>query len=523
VQVAARILAALSEPIELAGAPVTIEASLGIAISAPGDRGVDELLRRADLAMYAAKRNQAQRWELYEPALERVGGDAAAAAAQEGAARSTWYQRGDEQRQEILDCLHRDDAIRAAFQPIIDLRTGVVAGYEALARFADPLKRPPNVWFAQAHRCGLGYDMEAKALEVALAAHDRPATTHLTLNVSPSALTSTEVQRVLPERLDGLVIEITENELASSEPALAVAIADVRARGGRLAVDDAGSGYAGLKHVMRLAPDLIKLDRALIDGVHADPVKAALIDSFVRYAREIDAEVCAEGIETLEDLTRLAELDVTYGQGFAIARPRRPWGTVAADAATACSLAYARSLGPAAPPPRDSVDDGRLDSLSELLASIAGQEDFAAAIGPLARQLGAEAIAISVVDETGQELEDVGTGGRLARRRLRPIAEDAAIRTVLERPNLIQVLASDPAANPTLAAGLVASGHASLLMLPLRCAGDAIGLVEVYRADERPWSRDELGRARIIGHQLAAALERTRRPRTHLMQPAAGR
>ena len=88
----------------------------------------------------------------------------------------------------------------------------------------------------------------------------------------------------------------------------------VRERGARLAVDDAGSGYAGLQHVMRLEPDVIKLDRALVDGVAADPVKAALIEAFVRYGRDIDATICAEGIETLEDLEVLADIDVAYAR-----------------------------------------------------------------------------------------------------------------------------------------------------------------------------------------------------------------
>ena len=127
------------------------------------------------------------------------------------------------------------------------------------------------------------------------------------------------------------MIEVTENELASGDPAIAAAIANLRQRGARIAVDDAGAGYAGLTHVMRLAPDIIKLDRTLTTGIDADPAKAALVSSFVRYARDIDATVLGEGIETIAELTRLAELDVAYGQGYLIARPAAAWPSIDAD------------------------------------------------------------------------------------------------------------------------------------------------------------------------------------------------
>ena len=293
VQTAERILAAFGEPLVVGGEPIPVAISIGLTVSLPGDPNVDELLRQADLAMYAAKRHGKRRWELYDEELERSGAGTA-----EEADRTTWFQRGAEQREAIVALLRRPDALTAVFQPVLDLRTGLVAGHEALARFATADARPPNAWFAQAHRCGLGFELEARAVATALAAPDRPAGTYLTLNLSPSALASEPVQAVLPARLDGLILEITENELAADDPRFELALADIRARGGRIAVDDAGAGYAGLKHVMRLAPDLIKLDRSLVAGVDQDPARAALISSFVRFARDSDATVCAEGIET---------------------------------------------------------------------------------------------------------------------------------------------------------------------------------------------------------------------------------
>ena len=114
---------------------------MGVAVS-DGDGGVEELLRRADLAMYAAKANGKRRLELYDASLERADAPTAPG-------RSGWFQSNDEQREEIISLLQDDDALTMAFQPIVDLRTGRVAGYEALARFATTPQRPPNAWFAR--------------------------------------------------------------------------------------------------------------------------------------------------------------------------------------------------------------------------------------------------------------------------------------------------------------------------------------------------------------------------------------
>jgi diguanylate cyclase (GGDEF)-like protein/PAS domain S-box-containing protein len=322
---AARMLEALAQPIEVEGEPMTVSASIGIAVSGTEDRGVEELLRKADLAMYEAKRNGKRRAELYHAGLERT----------EAGARAPWFARNDEQRAEIQDVLEDPQGITMVFQPIMDLRTRCVVGYEALSRFNRTPRRGPDVWFAQAHRCGLGYALEAKAIAAALATPGRPPGAYLAFNLSPSSLLSDEVLHTLPDHLDGLVIEITENELVSGDPAIKHALAALRVRGARLAVDDIGAGYAGLTHLVRLQPDILKLDRALITGVDADAAKAPLISSLVRYARDIEATVCAEGVETLHELECLADLDVTYGQGYAIARPAPPWASIEPQAAAA--------------------------------------------------------------------------------------------------------------------------------------------------------------------------------------------
>jgi EAL domain-containing protein (putative c-di-GMP-specific phosphodiesterase class I) len=246
--------------------------------------------------------------------------------------RVTWFERSEEQRNEVLRLLRDENAIVPVFQPIVDLRSGAVAGYEALARFpGDRDARPPNIWFAQAHRCGLGAQLEARAVEAAVARRLEAPAGYLAVNLSPAALRADELRLQLPDDLSSILVEITEHELVADGARLRATLDDLRARGARVAVDDAGAGYAGLRQLMLLRPDLIKLDRALIEDVSVDEAKQALVECFVRFAERTDAAVCAEGIESLDDLLALARLGVSYGQGYAIARPGLDWPQPAAD------------------------------------------------------------------------------------------------------------------------------------------------------------------------------------------------
>jgi diguanylate cyclase (GGDEF)-like protein/PAS domain S-box-containing protein len=472
---AARVLDAFAEPIELGGGPVTVSASIGMAISTQHDRGVEEFLRKADLAMYEAKRNGKRRAELYHQGLEGVAGP--------DGPRGQWFARNDEQRAEIEDVLADPAGLTIVFQPIMDLRTGRVAGYESLSRFNREPRRGPDLWFAQAHRCGLGYDLEAKAIAAALATPGRPDGSYLTFNLSPSSLLSDAVLRALPERLEGFVVEITENELVADDPAITDALADLRIRGARLAVDDTGAGYAGLTHVMRLQPDIIKLDRALTTDVDSDPAKAPLISSFVRYARDIDADVCAEGIETLQELECLAGLDVAYGQGYVIARPSPPWTPVAPEATAACLQSFQTTLADADDTPSRADHDRRLEILIRRLAAITTQPEFEDCLLSLAEELQTDHVSL------------VGPN------------PDQSLAT--------QLLIDDPSADEDALLALRARGYGSRLTLPIRYGQDLVGHLEAYAYGTRPWSRFQLGRARTICHQLGPILAPERVPNVH--------
>jgi len=214
------------------------------------------------------------------------------------------------------------DGLAMAFQPIVDLRDGRVVGFEALARFTRGPERPPDAWFAEAEAVGLGRELEVAALRSALAHLDRlPAETYLSVNASPSTAALPFLVDLLAGRAERVVIEITEHAPVEDYDVLCDALDHLRATGVRVAVDDAGAGFASLSHILRLMPDLIKLDVVLTRGIDADDTRRQLASAISSFASGIGAAIIAEGIETRAELASLRELGVPYGQGFLLARP----------------------------------------------------------------------------------------------------------------------------------------------------------------------------------------------------------
>jgi diguanylate cyclase (GGDEF)-like protein len=293
-----------------------LRCSAGIAGYPADAKGAAALLQLADGALRAAKQSGRGRTKRYDP--EHV------------------FVVTDEQREDFAALIARPDAVRPVFQPVVSLASGEAVGYEALARFDGSPGLPPSWWFSQAHRFELGAALEAQALRATLATGQHPDGRFLAVNLSPSALAAPEVREALPADLSGLVIEITEEERVLDVEGLQNHLDPLRARGARIAVDDAGEGYAGLQQVMRMRADIIKLDRALVADVHGDPAKIALIGSLVHFARSTGASICAEGVETLDELRVLIHLGVASAQGWALARPGPPWPRVNAEAARIC-------------------------------------------------------------------------------------------------------------------------------------------------------------------------------------------
>jgi EAL domain-containing protein (putative c-di-GMP-specific phosphodiesterase class I) len=219
----------------------------------------------------------------------------------------------------------RAQGIETAFQPIFDLSTRRLVGAEALARFPAEPARTPDVWFDDAERVGHGRALELLAIRIALRnVAALPEHLYIALNVSPSTLASPQLLATLLEGgvpLDRLVVEVTEHTSIPDYGPLQQARAGLRHHGIRLAVDDAGAGYASFRHIVALAPDIIKLDRALVAGVDHDEARRALVAAVVMYALQSGAVLVAEGVETAAELDAIESLGVDAAQGYHLGCP----------------------------------------------------------------------------------------------------------------------------------------------------------------------------------------------------------
>jgi EAL domain-containing protein (putative c-di-GMP-specific phosphodiesterase class I)/DNA-binding NarL/FixJ family response regulator len=205
-------------------------------------------------------------------------------------------------------------------QPISRLDTGELFGFEALTRFDDGVR--PDIRFAEATRLGLGQALERATLGGAIeAVASMPADVALSMNVSPDVLRH---ERSLPQLIDRaqrpVILELTEHERIDDYDAIRASFARLGPKV-RLAVDDAGSGYASLKHILRLQPSYVKLDMEWVRGIDQDPVRRSLVSGLAYFADVTRSELIAEGIETEAERVALLELGVKLGQGFLLGRP----------------------------------------------------------------------------------------------------------------------------------------------------------------------------------------------------------
>lgn len=212
--------------------------------------------------------------------------------------------------------------LRSVFQPIIDLRDNHVAGVEALARIPRSSDESPGPWFDRARTAGRTAELDLLAAETALAARrSLPDDVYLAVNVSPTGLLDERIVELLERAAGDLVVEITEHEIVEDYETLAEAARHYREHGIRFAIDDAGSGWNTLRHVLELGPEILKLDQALISRVTSDRTSRALVAALAGFSREVGTTMIAEGVETAEQLAVLADLGVDHGQGFGLGRP----------------------------------------------------------------------------------------------------------------------------------------------------------------------------------------------------------
>jgi EAL domain-containing protein (putative c-di-GMP-specific phosphodiesterase class I) len=215
------------------------------------------------------------------------------------------------------------DGLSIVYQPIINVAQDKVVGFESLTRFSATPLRGPDVWFNEAASVGMGAQLEMRAVELAMAALDSlPRDVYLSFNVSPEALINGDLRRVLEGMpLERLVLEITEHATIDEYSELTNALAPLRTQGVRLAVDDAGAGFASFRHILRLQPDIIKLDMSLTRDIDTDAARRALASALIRFAHETGSKIVAEGVETASELRVLRSLDVNKAQGYFLGRP----------------------------------------------------------------------------------------------------------------------------------------------------------------------------------------------------------
>ena len=312
-EVADRILAAAMAPFDIAGRSVRIGVSIGYALSS-GEEGASVLLRNADLAMYQAKsagknRSEQFRSELHAQNLARL-------------------DLVDDLRQ-ALD----EGTLSVHYQPIVDLTDGRIDGVEALLRWRHPTlgQVPPPAFVRAAEESGLVGRLGQFVLE---RAHGdarrlsrrlgRPLT--LGVNMSGQQLRDRSVLhqvRDLPrdETSPRLVLEITESVLVDDEGQPLEILHGLREMGVSLAIDDFGTGYSSISYLRRLPVDILKIDRAFVDGIETESKAEALIEAILAMGRTLDLRVVAEGIEQPGQLATLRRIGCRLGQGYLLSRP----------------------------------------------------------------------------------------------------------------------------------------------------------------------------------------------------------
>jgi DNA-binding NarL/FixJ family response regulator/EAL domain-containing protein (putative c-di-GMP-specific phosphodiesterase class I) len=219
-----------------------------------------------------------------------------------------------------------DAAFTVVFQPIVGIDKDRVLGVEALARFDAEPNQSPDLWFGEADAVGLGVDLDVAVARKAVSIiPDLPPGIDLFLNLRPETIFSGRYEDVLAA-VPGqrVVLELTEHAPVHDYRRLTQIVDDLRVAGFRLAVDDVGAGYASLRHLLNLTPDMLKIDISLCRLIEEDRARQLLVKALTSLGRELSATVLAEGVETCDELDALRELGVEYAQGFFLGRPGSP-------------------------------------------------------------------------------------------------------------------------------------------------------------------------------------------------------
>ena len=312
-----RILEILAEPFDLGGRETTVRASIGIASQAVGGADADELLRRADIAMYAAKSRGGDGHATYEARLYEAT-----------VARM-------ESKADLQGALERGE-LGVAYQPIVDIGTGAVTGTEALMRWLHPDRGliPPSDFIPLAEENGLILELGRWILEKAC--HQtkawqleagRPELT-VSVNLSGRQIADGDLVGDVARALEAsgldpscLTLEITESVLVRDIEATVAAFRALKSLGIRLAIDDFGTGYSSLSYLRQFPIDILKIDQSFVASLDEGADSSALVRSILNLSTTLHLETVAEGIETAEQRSALESLGANHGQGYLFARP----------------------------------------------------------------------------------------------------------------------------------------------------------------------------------------------------------
>lgn len=394
------------------------------------------------------------------------------------------------------------ESIAILLQPIVDLQSGALVAAEALARF--PNKSPEQV-FNAAHAAGNGPQLEAVCLGLTLPRRaDLPHGVLLSLNLSPDALSHRETQHALACDLNGLIVEITEQQ-AISPQALAGFVTELRSRGALIAIDDLSTGYAGLLRLTELRPDIVKIDRSLVNDVRNNPDHAAIICALVSLSRRIDARVVAEGVESRDDLDALSELDIDYVQGWGIGRPAQ-LPVVGIEVASACRLAR-RSLLAHRGFRSEARQRRSADKLTVAVAASRRIADLHAALTEAATRLSVDVIGLSLLSG-GDRLVEVSAAGARLDARVYALADYAETAAALQTNTMREAHIDDPKTDRAERRLLMAHQLASVLISPLVHEGTPLGVLEFCQRTPRRWTRHDLRQAGALSEHVTLVLSR---------------
>jgi diguanylate cyclase (GGDEF)-like protein len=317
-RLAERVLASVERPMQIDGARICISCSVGVAVGCAGGESPHELMRAADMAMYAAKADGPGRWRMFEPRMR-------------DSAETRLALRADLER-----AIERDELV-VEYQPVVALRTGAIVGVEALVRWEHPRRGrvSPAEFIPLAEASGaigrIGEWVLHRACADAaawIAGGLDPAGFSLGVNVSPRQLEQDGFPSQVRAAIDArgipartLLLEVTEGVVMRDPEAMIARLHALRAQGVRIAVDDFGTGYSSLSYLARLPLDVVKIDRAFVNRIGRDEPSRGFARGVITLVGELPITSVAEGIEHAEQVELLQDLGCQLGQGFYFARP----------------------------------------------------------------------------------------------------------------------------------------------------------------------------------------------------------